>query len=309
MKKFIFYVSFFALVATAVFNILGYFGQSVWFFDLFSHFKGQYLLILTTGTIVMIIVRRKFALLFLPFVVAILIETVPLYVGGNKNVDLTEKTSIACINLLSSNGRFEDVEKYIQQKNPDLIILQEFTMLWQIMLEPKLYDYRFRITIPRDDNFGIAVYSKIKVSEFEELKIGNAGIPSIHAELELGNTPISLIATHPLPPVGADYFEHRNVQLAALGRLVSRIENEVVVVGDLNTSSFSVHFKNLVSEANLVDSRKGFGLLTTWPTWFSLAQTTLDHCLVTEGISVKSREVGEDIGSDHLPIFVELGVE
>ncbi len=309
MKKFTFYILVFGLVATAISSTLGYFGHTNWFLDLFSHFIWQYLLILTTGTAIIFFVRRKLCLIFIPFIIALLIEIVPLYFGGNKNTDLTETTKIVCINLLSSNSQFEDVENYIKQKNPDLIVLQEFNTLWQLMLEPKLSDYQYRLTMPRDDNFGIAVYSKLIVSELEELKIGDAGVPSIHGDIVLDTTKVRLITTHPLPPVDTWYFDHRNTQLSELGTLVSQLDREVIVIGDLNTSSFSTHFKNLISISELIDTRKGFGQLTTWPTWFNLAQTTLDHCLVTKGISVRSREVGVDLGSDHLPIFVELGIK
>lgn len=309
MKKFLFYILILAIAATALFSILGYFGQTNWTLDLFSHFKWQYLLILTTGTVLIFFRNRKISSIFVPFIIAILIEILPLYFGGNKDKSLTETTKIVCINLLSSNGQFEDVENYIKQKNPDLIVMQEFNTLWQLMLEPKLNEYQFRLTIPRDDNFGIAVYSKLKVSALEELKIGKAEVPSIQGEIELGTTKARLIATHTLPPVDTWYFDHRNTQLAELGTIVSELDGEVIVIGDLNTSSFSIHFKNLISNTKLIDTRRGFGQLTTWPTWFNLARTTLDHCLVTEGISIKSRDVGQDIGSDHLPIFVELGVK
>ncbi|MEM6737986.1 MAG: endonuclease/exonuclease/phosphatase family protein [Bacteroidota bacterium] len=309
MKKFLFYVLVLVVAVTALFNILGYFGRTNWITDLFSHFKWQYLLIITTGTIIIFFIRRKLSLIFIPFIIALIIEITPLYLGGNKDKSLTQTTKIVCINLLSSNDQFEDVENYIKQKNPELIVLQEFNTLWQLMLEPKLNDYKFRLTIPRADNFGIAVYSKLKVSELKELLVGDAEVPSIQGDIEIGQRKIRLIATHPLPPVRSDYFEYRNMQLSELGSYIAELNSEVILIGDLNTSSFSTHFKNLASTARLIDTRKGFGQLTTWPTWFNLARTTLDHCLVTEGISVKSREIGNDIGSDHLPIFVELGVE
>lgn len=309
MKKFFFYILVLSVSVTALFSVLGYFGLSNWKLDLFSHFKWQYLLLLTTGTVMLFFVRRKLSFIFVPFIIAILIEILPLYFGGNKDENLTETTKIICINLLSSNGQFKEVENYIKLKNPDLIVLQEFNTLWQLMLETKLNDYQFRLTIPRDDNFGIAVYSKLKVKELKELQIGDAGVPSIQGEIELRTTKARLIATHPLPPVGTWYFNHRNTQLKELGTIVSEMDGEVIVIGDLNTSSFSTHFKNLISNTQLIDTRKGFGQLTTWPTWFNLARTTLDHCLITKGIYVKSREIGEDIGSDHLPIFVELGVK
>lgn len=309
MRKFLFYILMFSLAVTAIFSILGYFGQTNWFLDLFSHFKWQYLIILTIGTIIVFFVRRKLALIFIPFILALSIEIMPLYFGGNKNEDLTETTKITCINLLSSNSQFEDVKNYISQYNPDIVVLQEFTALWQLMLEPNLDEYQFRLTIPREDNFGIAVYSKSKISGLKELQLGNAGVPSIAGDIELGGSIVKIISTHPLPPVGTDYFEKRNSQLVELGNLISDLKGEVIVIGDLNTSSFSTHFQTFISNTNLIDTRKGFGVLTTWPTWLYFAQTTLDHCLVSEGVFVKARGVGKALGSDHLPIYVELGMK
>lgn len=309
MKKVLVYILVLSLCITGLFSILGYLGQSSWKLDLLSHFKWQYLLILVVGIIILLLAKKKLALIFIPFVIPILFEIAPLYFGGNKVVSLNESFKIICINLLSSNSQFENVEKYIKRQNPDLVVLQEFNTLWQLMLEPKLHDYSFRLTIPRDDNFGIAVYSKIDVKQLKELQIGDSGVPSILGEIELKGIPIKIITTHPLPPVDSWYFNRRNIQLYELANFVSEVEEEVIVIGDLNTSSFSSHFKHLITKAELIDSRRGFGQLTTWPTWLTLASTTLDHCLVTDGIYIKSRGVGEDIGSDHLPIHLELGIK
>jgi endonuclease/exonuclease/phosphatase (EEP) superfamily protein YafD len=309
MKKLLFYILILLLASTSIISVLGFFGKSNWILDLFSHFKPQYLIVLIIGTVLIFIIRKRVALFFIPFIFISAYDVVPLYFGGDKHVEITNSTKIVCINLLSSNGQFEDVEQYIKTKSVDIIVLQEFTTLWELMLGPKLHDYPFHLTIPRPDNFGIAVFSKIPFSRLEELNAGDSGIPTITGDFELNNTMITLLATHPLPPVDSENFELRNLQLSELGKIAAASKNEIVLIGDFNTSSFSVHFKKLMKESRLVDSRKGFGLLTTWPTWFYLSRTTLDHCLVSEGIKVIAREVGSDIGSDHLPIFVELGIE
>ncbi|MFT4834303.1 MAG: endonuclease/exonuclease/phosphatase (EEP) superfamily protein YafD [Flavobacteriaceae bacterium] len=309
MKKLLHAALTLIMIFTSIFSVLGYFGVSHWLLDLPSHFKPQYLIVLVVGTSILLVSKKRIALIFAPFILASAFEVVPLYFGGNKNNELTSSTKIVCINLLSSNRQFEAVEQFIESKSPDIIVLQEFSPLWQQMLEPKFAAYPYQLALPRNDNFGIAVYSKVSFSELKELTVGPAGLPSIQGDFELDGKTVTLMATHPLPPVGPEYFKLRNGQLSELGKLASASPNEFILLGDLNTSSFSFHFKALLKESNLIDSRKGFGLLTTWPTWFLPAQTTLDHCLVSQGIYVKSREVGPDIGSDHLPIFIELGVE
>jgi endonuclease/exonuclease/phosphatase (EEP) superfamily protein YafD len=236
------------------------------------------------------------------------VEIIPLYAGNENSTASTESVKIVCINLLSSNRQIESVEQFIDEQNTDILVLQEFTPFWQSMITKKLAGFPYQKLIPREDNFGIAVFSKIKVKSFEEKQFGKSGVPSVQADLELDKSGITFIATHPLPPVGKSYSDMRNEHLSNLANDISKMENDVVLVGDLNTSSFSVHFKDLIRTSGLRDSRRGFGILPTWPSWFFPLQTTLDHCLVSDGIVVKSRLTGNDIGSDHLPIIVELDV-
>lgn len=308
MKRLFLYLLFIILSVTAILSILGYFGANSWQLDLFSHFKVQYLSILLPGTLVLVFLKKRIYLIFLPFILLLIYEIQGLYHGGNKSDKLTSTAKILCINLLSSNNKSEDVIRYIQEKSPDIVIFLEFTERWQAMLEPDLRGFDHSLKIPRIDNFGIAIYSKIDFFNLKRLNIGQVDAPSIQADFMMDNSKVSLIATHPLPPINDYYFENRNLQLQELSKYVSDLDQHVIIVGDLNTSSFSVHFKKLINESKLVDSRKGFGLQLTWPTWFELAGTTLDHCLISKEIKIKSRDVGEDIGSDHFPIFIEFGL-
>ena len=309
MRKVIFKLVFYPLLLTTIFAILGYFGRGNWILDLLSHFKFQYLIILTLGSGILFLLKKRVALVFIPFIILLGIEVVPIYFGGNKNMDLTNPTKIVCINLLSSNNNFSKVEQYISEKSPDIVVLLELTNLWQNMLRPVLDDYEYHFTVSRLDNFGIAVYSKVQLTDLRDLKVGNAQLPSIAGEFYIDSLPVTFIATHPLPPISYEEFESRNSQLSELAKISSEIDHEVILIGDLNTSSFSAHFKDLVKRSNLIDSRKGFGLKTSWPVGAELFHITLDHCLISDGLFIKTRETGSDVGSDHLPIYVEIGVE
>ena len=77
-------------------------------------------------------------------------------------------------------------------------------------------------------------------------------------------------------------------------------------MGDLNTTSWSPFFSDLIEESGLRDSRKGFGIQTTWPDGLFLLRIPIDHCLVSKDISVLDRRVGPSIGSDHFPVTVDL---
>lgn len=136
--------------------------------------------------------------------------------------------------------------------------------------------------------------------------LGEIQVASIHAVLERPSGPLHLLATHPLPPGGADYAAWRNEQLANVAHFIGAVEGEAVVIGDLNTTPWSPYFKQLCRDADLRDSAKGFGLQVSWPTFCWPLGIPIDHCLVSPAIGVVDRRTGPNIGSDHSPLIVEL---
>jgi hypothetical protein len=86
--------------------------------------------------------------------------------------------------------------------------------------------------------------------------------------------PLTILATHPLPPIGATYYSLRNDQFDALASAV-------------NASN---------------------GPLPSWPSLLPFAMIPIDHCLVSGEFTVIDIKIGPDVGSDHLPLIVELGL-
>ncbi|MCO6357150.1 endonuclease/exonuclease/phosphatase family protein [Roseivirga pacifica] len=309
MKKAIPNLLFFIAVSVTLICLASYFAKWHWSLDLLSHFRFQYLVILSISTVLLIFLKRKKAILFTPLVLLLLIEILPFYFGGKKVVHTENSVKLSSINLLSSNSAFSEVTAFVASTNPDILVLQEYNGKWHTVLSSISSNYPYQLAIPQENNFGIAIFSKLSFSELKMVTMGSAQLPSIVGEFNLNGTKTTLIATHPLPPIGAEYANLRNNQLAAIAAFVQSNNHETILVGDLNTSSFSPHFKSLLKTTGLVDSRKGHGLQPTWPANITPLRVTLDHCLVSSRLLVKSRKIGERIGSDHLPIVVELGVD
>jgi len=78
-----------------------------------------------------------------------------------------------------------------------------------------------------------------------------------------------------------------------------------IVVGDLNATPWSNAFSGL-GHAGLL---RATGLKPTWPAiglgWMGIP---IDHVLVTPHWSVMERQIGPNIGSDHLPVMVRIGL-
>ena len=160
--------------------------------------------------------------------------------------------------------------------------------------------------MPREDNFGIALYSKYPLVQSEIRQVGEADVPTVIAELELPDGRLTVIATHPLPPGGPEYSRLRNDQLARLPGIVKQASSPVLLLGDLNATPWCSHFKRLLSQSGLRDSSQGRGVLGTWPTYFPILLIPIDHCLHTAGVHVVGRAAGPKIGSDHYPLVVDF---
>lgn len=126
--------------------------------------------------------------------------------------------------------------------------------------------------------------------------------------MENHGKPLTLVVTHPLPPLAG--FVVRNLQLAHIAKARQEWGPDVIVSGDLNISSWSPYFQDLVRESGLRDSQLGFGVQPSWPAGLlPVMRIPIDHVLVSENFVVLKRELGPDIGSDHLPVYVELGLK
>jgi len=90
------------------------------------------------------------------------------------------------------------------------------------------------------------------------------------------------------------------------------------MIGDLNATMWSPYFRTLRTKLGLHDSRKGFGILPTWttpspvspfPAWLApLLAILIDHCLLSRDIQAIEMHIGKPVGSDHLPIVVDLAI-
>ena len=119
---------------------------------------------------------------------------------------------------------------------------------------------------------------------------------------------LSVVTVHPRPPLRRHDFRHRNEQLRDAASMVRALPMPKILVGDFNTSPWSPYYTQLIRHTGLVNARQGFGLLPTWPAFLSwpFLMIPIDHCLVSSDIRVIALSTGRNIGSDHLPLIVDM---
>ena len=168
--------------------------------------------------------------------------------------------------------------------------------------------YPVRLQLPHEDNFGIGVYSRLPMVDWQPLEAFDADLRGVQARLNVDGRTFTLVAVHAAPPIGGEASRFRNRQLRQLARLAVATNGPLVLAGDLNTSPWSPHFADLLQESRLRDSRRGFGIEPTWPSFLWPMRTPIDHCLVSPTVRIIDRQVGPATGSDHLPIVVDFAV-
>jgi endonuclease/exonuclease/phosphatase (EEP) superfamily protein YafD len=216
---------------------------------------------------------------------------------------------VMSVNLLSSNHENEAVFQAVEEAQPDLLIFLELNSWWHQKLQAQYgTTYPFHQSEVREDNFGISLYSKVPLQDFEILELEDQ-IPLLLASFENEGHPFHLLALHLIPPVNKRRSAQRDSSLAALPKVLASLPHAVMVVGDFNATPWSYPFRHLLAETELHDSSRGFGLQPTWPTYFPLLGIPIDHCLYSSGVRIVNREVGAKTGSDHRPLIVDFQVQ
>jgi endonuclease/exonuclease/phosphatase (EEP) superfamily protein YafD len=293
-------------VATA--TLFGLLGRFHWFLDLFSHFRVQYMQLCLVPFFIALWKhwnKRAVALAMLACLNYAFV--LPLYMG--KPAPTTEKPIRAMLmNINAGNGNTELVLGSIRQAGPDILLLEEVTPQWAQALEVLDETYPYQVSEPQEGCFGIMLLSKYPLEHGSVIQIGTAGVPSIVAEAFLPQGVVSIIGTHPVPPIGGKASELRNGQLMELPGIVMEQKHPVLLIGDLNTSPWSSRFTKLLKEAGLKNSMKGFGHQPSWPASPFFLRIPLDHMLHSPEIMIHNRMVLQDVGSDHFPVVVDFSL-
>jgi endonuclease/exonuclease/phosphatase (EEP) superfamily protein YafD len=314
LSIFWFFVEFGSILVCLA-TLAGFLGRISWVLDLFSHFRFQYLVLLVSATIIFIVGGRYTQALVSGLFAGVNLSLIlPLYLKGSDRTPSNPGSTnqdmyrVLLANVLQMNAAFGTIRHLIRSENPDLIVLIEVNKTWIDQLKPVLEAYPFSRMPLREDNYGIALFSRIPPTFSEIRDFGAAQVPSIITTYNLRQRPLTILATHPPPPKTKQTANLRNIQLAEIAEYIQTLEGETLLVGDLNMTSWSPYFSDLIQKSGLRDSRKGFGMQNSWPTNRRFLMIPIDHILVSEGVVVLSRHTGQFNGSDHYPILLDFSL-
>jgi endonuclease/exonuclease/phosphatase (EEP) superfamily protein YafD len=212
-------------------------------------------------------------------------------------------------NVLTTNTDHDRLLGLINETDPDIIGLVEVNHRWLDALAVLDDRYPFQLTDPRADNFGMALFSKLPLANGRTEQFAGAGFNSIVGDVRVSSVtePITIVLSHPPPPVRRAISQSRDEQLRALGQFIANQRNPVIVAGDFNATPWTPSFRDMVSKAELINARRGRGLVGTWPANLPpFLRLPIDHVLVTPPLAIVGFATPGSIGSDHLPLVVDV---
>lgn len=287
------------------------------FVDIFSHFKVQYFYIsffFLVSFVYLTFFNKKFIIgialsLFIAginyFSITPFVEKLP-EAFGNKVL------KIGLFNVHTRNKRVHLLLDEIYDNNPDIIILQEVNETWLNYVQGLKSNYPYFKEYPREDNFGIALYSKTPLKNAKVEFWGDYLVPVITAEIDN----IEVYCVHTLPPVNKEYIKTRNEMLQKIGHILGSApmkDQNVLIAGDFNTTLFSesYYFANpplnsypIYDAVKYLPKYKG-----SWNAYhLPFFRITLEHILTTHKIVPTKVYFEKQFGSDHLPVFAEFNI-
>lgn len=290
-------------------TILGFAGQFHWSLDLFSHFRVQYLFGLLIYAVWFKFSRSNRNLLIcLVFLLLNFLAILPLYLPEHTADEPNPKIRLLHFNIHTRNRQFKKTLDLISETRPDVVVIEEVNALWLENLMPLVKTHPWWIAHPREDNFGISLFSRLPLKNQKISDFSGIGLPTILASIKTQQADLLLAATHPLPPVGPAYADVRDRQLAGLAEFATMASSPFVIAGDLNATPWSHTFKSMLAAGRLHDSSRGFGFQPSWPTHNPLLLIPIDHFIHNDHIRVTNRFIGPDCGSDHLPLIVDFSI-
>ncbi len=242
----------------------------------------------------------------------------------------------ATFNVLDTNAHPLTVADWVQNVQPDIVTFQENSQAFTNVINQNLaatYPYRF-IQLPKDFSNGNVILSKYPILSEKNIQLvpGDTFVQQ-RVVIQLNSKNIVLYNIHldPLSAASPRYRLHirnrlvntilgydnsqRNKQIEQLLTLFHDEVDPYLVSGDFNTSDQINGYSQLASVLKDSFREAGTGLGTTWPVAGVAGLPAiippfarLDYIWHSSAFEALSAYVGPPLGSDHLPVYVQISL-
>lgn len=226
----------------------------------------------------------------------------------------------------------ENILEFINNKNPDLLCIQEYSNSANIDL--KIYPHKYIFMDGNQIKTGQAIFSKFPIINQGNIVFPNSSNNVIFADIKKGKDIIRVYNMHLQsikisPDVNeidenidvinqnksqmlffriSKAFKQQQQQAEIIKEHKKNCLYPIIICGDMNNSAFSYVYRNI--KGNLKDSfeEAGVGFGATYK--FRYYPARIDYIFADENMTVKKFESFPDFeNSDHYPIMAKLSLE
>ena len=211
--------------------------------------------------------------------------------------------TIVSANVWGRNGDYERLGALVVEQDADIVLLQE---AWpeRVGAQGSLARYPYRASLPDEAGHGLMLLSRLPVTDLRTLAVSRHSRIGLVATLASDLGPLHVVVAHLTRPTTRWSFRFQRRYFEAVAALPELDRDPVVVAGDLNGTPWSLAMKRFVAGSGLRLAPSG----ATWPSWLGPFGLPLDHVLTNGEACVAALGIGDDIGSDHLPVVAEIGL-
>jgi endonuclease/exonuclease/phosphatase (EEP) superfamily protein YafD len=247
------------------------------------------------------------------------IITIPEFVGTLVRLPVVVAEAppvrLMTFNVLANKGNRQTLMDPIGEEDPDIVAIQEYSPWLERNFGAQLRQrYAYRIRCRGGVRANMVLFSRLPLANLSPQTCRQnpaagkrTAIIAARVTPENGE-PFTVVTTHmdrPLP------IARQDAQFARLGEVISALEGDVVLAGDLNTTPFSYTLRGFARRQNMDRQTR---LLPTWPAPPTITAPfdiplflPIDHILTRGDLTVTMvRRAASPGGSDHYPVVMDF---
>jgi endonuclease/exonuclease/phosphatase (EEP) superfamily protein YafD len=289
-------------------SLAGFLDRFGWPGELLTLFRPQYALVLGLLALGALLARhRGLAGIALALATLNVFVVAPTWRAGPERPPAgPERLRLLIANVLDTNDDHEALARLIRRERPDVVGLVELTPAWRDGLRPALRAYGYRAEEAQEGAYGIGLYSRDPAVGLRIVRLPQDAPPAVAGTFTLGRVTFTLVLVHARPALSPSSARMHRRQLLALADAAPRLAPALAICGDLNTTPWSWPYRRLRERGDLEDAFSGGAFAGTWPSLPRPLRIPLDTCLTGAALAVAAHRLGPRVGSDHLPLLVEL---
>lgn len=292
----------------AVATAAGFLDRVSWVFETATLFRLQYAaVLLVIGALALVLRRPWLAVAGLVLAAVNVAVIAPWQEASVATASVGSHTlRIVSFNVDEDNHRYDELRPLIARLRPDILGLVELTPEWARGAAHASARVRPRRLVPQPGAYGMGLLSDVAPTSVHARYFPADGPTTLVARFRIDRVPVTFVLVHVHTTFAGSVHAR---ELSALAAARSSLGSRLIVCGDFNTVPWAAQFEGFAHAAGLTDVFRGGWHTHSWPSWSPVLGALIDHCLISDGLAVRDRSFGPSIGSDHLPLVLDVAIE